>query len=67
MSLTIELLIEWTGLEEEYLLNFYIQFRKEYSIGDNLESLQHNVLNFLKIYNKKLFNEKILFFENKIF
>lgn len=64
MILTIELLIEWTGLEDEYLLDFYIQFRKEYSVGDDLESLKQNVLNFQKIYNKRLFNQKIQFFEN---
>lgn len=27
--LTEDLLIEWTGFQNEYLLEFYIEFRKE--------------------------------------
>lgn len=62
--LTENLLIEWTKLENEYLVDFYIQFRKENNVDiNNLFTLKQNVLDFLKIYNKRKFQEKILFFE----
>lgn len=61
--LTEDLLIEWTGFQSEYLLEFYIEFRKENNIDiNNLFSLKQNVLAFLKIYNKRKFQEKIAFF-----
>jgi len=61
--LTEDLLIEWTKLESEYLLEFYIEFRKENNIDiNNLFSVKQNVLAFLKIYNKRKFQEKIEFF-----
>ena len=61
--LTEDLLIEWTGFHDEYLLEFYIEFRKENNIDiNNLFTLKQSVLEFLKIYNKKKFQDKIEFF-----
>jgi hypothetical protein len=61
--LTEDLLIEWTGFYREYLVEFYIEFRKENNIDiNNLFTLKQSVLNFLKIYNKRKFREKIQFF-----
>jgi hypothetical protein len=33
--LTENLLIEWTGFQNEYLLEFYIEFRKENHVDIN--------------------------------
>lgn len=61
--LTEDLLIEWTGFQSEYLLEFYIEFRKENDINiNNLSNVKHSVIEFIKIYNKKKFQEKIEFF-----
>lgn len=61
--LTEDLLIEWTGFQGEYLLEFYIEFRKENDININdLFTVKYSVLEFIKIYNKKKFQEKIEFF-----
>lgn len=61
--LTEDLLIEWTGFQSEYLLEFYIEFRKENQVDiNNLFILKQSVLEFLKIYNKRKFQEKIAFF-----
>jgi hypothetical protein len=61
--LTEDLLIEWTGFYREYLVEFYIEFRKENNVDiNNLFTLKQSVLNFLKIYNKRKFREKIQFF-----
>lgn len=60
--LTEDLLIEWTGFQSEYLLEFYIEFRKENHIDiNNLFIVKQSVLDFLKIYNKRKFQEKIAF------
>lgn len=61
--LSEDLLIEWTGFQSEYLLEFYIEFRKENQVDiNNLFILKQSVLEFLKIYNKRKFQEKITFF-----
>lgn len=65
--LTEDLLIEWTGFQGEYLLEFYIEFRKEYHVDiTNLFTVKESVLEFLKMYNKRKFQEKIAFFNGAI-
>lgn len=62
--LTEELLTEWTGFQGNYLSEFYIEFRKKNSIDfENLSMIKQSILEFLKIYNKTKFQEKIKFFE----
>jgi len=64
--LTEDLLIEWTGFRSEYLLEFYIEFRKENHVDiNNLFTLKESILEFLKIYNKRKFEEKIAFFNGE--
>lgn len=61
--LSEDLLIEWTGFQSEYLLEFYIEFRKENHVDiNNLFTSKESILKFLKIYNKRKFEEKIAFF-----